>query len=88
MKKERLTKEIKLRVTSEQKNCIEQAAQKTGMSTSDIIRKAIFNPTATSPYATKIQQNLIRNRLHNRISLMNIPSKYKMCILEEVERCE
>lgn len=55
MKKEKLTKEIKLRITSEQKKCIEQAAQKTSLSTSDIIRKAIFNPTATSPYAIKIQ---------------------------------
>ncbi|WP_287714742.1 ribbon-helix-helix domain-containing protein [Blautia producta] len=88
MKKEKLTEVIKLRVTSEQKKSIEQTAQKTGMSTSDIIRKAIFNSTAITPYAIKIQKNLIKNQLYNTISLMDIPQKYKTNILEEVKHCD
>ena len=80
--KENLSEIIKMRVTPIQKNAIELTASEQNCSVSCALRKAVFDKA--SSYVAKIQRNLDKNQVHNMITSMKIPKKYKDQILKEL----
>jgi hypothetical protein len=83
-KKENLSETIKTRYTPTQRIAIRQTAQQEYLSESEIIRHSIFSKDTTSPYAIKVQRNLIKNEIRNTILFLDIPSKTKEKIIKEL----
>ena len=88
-KKGQLTENLKIRTTFDQKMAIEQAAEREGLSVSDILRKAIFESSESiPPYVYQIRMNLIRNEMQNRITFLDIPKKTKGKIIKELSEID
>lgn len=87
-KSKRLTENIKIRVSLDEKNFIEQAAKKNGISISDLIRRSILDETDSSIYAINIQHNRIKHEIRNKIISMDISKKTKNKILKELENID
>lgn len=83
-KSKRLTENIKIRVSLNEKNFIEETAKRDGLSISDLIRRSILDEDHTSKYAIKIQQNKIKHEIRNKILSMDIPKNTKNKILKEL----
>lgn len=84
-----MTAELKLRVTNTQKQAVTQAAKDSNLSTSDFLRKLMFEPDTLSSQAVPIKQNLIKNELHNHIQASTeIPNKYKLIICKEIYKID
>lgn len=83
-KSKRLTENIKIRVSLDEKNFIEQAAKKDGISISDLIRRSILDGSDTSIYAINIQRNKIKHEIRNKIISMSISKSTKNKILKEL----
>lgn len=84
-----MTAELKLRVTDTQKQAVTQAAKDSNLSTSDFLRKLLFEPDTLSSRAVLIRQNLIKNELHNHIQASTeIPNKYKIIICKEIDKID
>ncbi len=83
-KKEKLTENVKVRVSSNEKIYIEDAARSEGISMSDLIRNAILDKKTTSSYAIKIQQNRIKHEMRNKIISMRMSKDTKNKLLKEL----
>ena len=78
MKEEKnLSKNLKIRVTPDEKESVCTVAKDKNISMSDVIRHAMFDEDASSPYAIAIQHNMIKNELMNRIQVFDIPKSTK-----------
>ena len=85
MKEEKnLSKNLKIRVTPDEKESVCTVAKDKNISMSDVIRHAMFDEDASSPYAIAIQHNMIKNELMNRIQVFDIPKSTKEEILKEL----
>lgn len=85
MKEEKnLSKNLKIRVTPDEKESVCTVAKDKNISMSDVIRHAMFDEDASSPYAIAIQHNMIKNELMNRIQVFDIPKSTKEKILKEL----
>lgn len=87
-KKENLTKNLKIRVSPNEKEFIEKAAKSDGISISDLIRRSILDGKNSSGYAVKIQRNRVKHEIRNRIIAMNISKNIKSNILKELEEID
>ncbi len=87
MKKERLCKNIKVRLTDNQDKAVGSFAKEKNLSKSDVIRHALFDKETSSPYAIVIQNNLKVNGFINKIQGMDgIPNEVKEKIMKEINR--
>lgn len=84
MKKEQYTENLKIRVTKQQKEYIEQTAKANNQSTSNLLRNIIFHNESSSEYAIQIHNNLIKNEIWNHITYLPMPNKYIKLILKEL----
>ncbi len=84
MKKEQYTENLKIRVTKQQKQSIEQIARANNESVSTLLRNIIFHNKSSSEYAIQIHNNLIKNEILNHITYLPMPNKYKKLILKEL----
>lgn len=83
-KKEKLTENVKVRVSTNEKNFIEEAARSEGMSMSELIRHSIFDAKNTTDYAAKIQRNKVKHEIRNKIVSMNLSKATRDKILKEM----
>lgn len=88
MKTEQFTENLKLRVTNQQKESIEQTAKTNNESVSTLLRKIIFYNGSSLEYAMQIHNNLIKNEIWNRVNSLPIPMKYKELVLKELNAIE
>lgn len=87
-KSKRLTENIKIRVSLNEKSFIEEAAKRDGLSISDLIRRSILDEDHTSEYAIRIQRNKIKHEIRNKIISMNISKNTKNKILKELAKID
>lgn len=87
-KKETYTKNVKVRLTPGQKGMIDALAQRETISSSDVIRRILFDEQSSSPYAIAIQHNLMKNELMNRIQVLDISKSAREKILKELSTVE
>lgn len=82
--KKKLCKKKKIRLTEEQDQSINAVAKDKNISISKVMRHAMFDKGASSPYAIAIQHNMMKNELMNRIQVFAIPKSTKEEILKEL----
>lgn len=88
MKKEYYTENLKIRVTNQQKEYIEQTAKTNKESVSTLLRKIIFYNGPSLEYAIQKHNNLIKNEIWNRVNSLPMPMKYKELVLKELSTIE
>lgn len=79
---ENLSENVRVRLAPEQKEIISNIAKEKGISLSDAIRHALFDEKSSSPYATAITHNLIKNEMMNQIQSMDIPKNVKTKVMK------
>lgn len=84
MKKEKLCKNKRVRLTEEQDQSINTIGKEKNISSSAAMRHAMFDEGASSPYAIAIQHNMIKNELMNRIQVLDISKSAKEKIIKEL----
>lgn len=82
------SKNVKIRLTPEEKKAIDNLAEKEGTSFSGIVRRTLFDKESSSSYSIAIQRNLIKNEIMNRIQSMGIPKTTKTKIIKEIGTIE
>ena len=82
--KENLSENLRIRVTSDEKESVVTVAKDMNIRMSEVMRHAIFDEDASSPYAIAIQHNMMKNELMNRIQVFDIPKSTKEEILKEL----
>ncbi|KAI4443587.1 hypothetical protein FMM80_18470 [Schaedlerella arabinosiphila] len=84
MKEVNFCKNKKIRLTEEQDQSINTVAKEKNIPFSDVMRHAMFDKGASSPYAIAIQHNMIKNELMNRIQVLDISKSAREKIMKEL----